>query len=100
MRKAIGAALFVTLASASFAGAQFSSGSPATLTHRPVSTTRNLAAPVNQKSSIFTRFLPKFSFPSFSKSPGLSPGPLPTSGRIPSTVKNPFQPLSPFTPKK
>ena len=104
MRKSICAALFFALTSPSFASAQFStsSGRPGNLTFRPVSTHRNLAAPVAQQSSGFglTRFLPKLHFPGFSKSSQMSPGPLPTSGPVPAPAKNPFQPLPPFTPKK
>jgi hypothetical protein len=103
VRKSICAALFFALTFASLASAQVStaSGNPANLTYRPVST-KHLAASVAQQSSGFsiTKYLPKISFPSFSKSPQVSPGPLPMSGPVPASAKNPFQPLAPFTPKK
>lgn len=105
MRKSIAAALFVTLVCAALASAQFptSSGNkPAKLHYRPISTSKNLAAPMAQPSSGFsvTKYLSKISFPGFSKSSKIGPSPLPTSGPVPTSAKNPYQPLAPFTPKK
>ncbi len=106
MRKVIWAVLFLGLGSSSAWARNLTSFSnqPRHLTFKPVSTTKNLAAPIAaQESKGFSliKFIPKLTFPSFSTSPTVGVSPLPPASSFPSThFKSPFKPLPPFTPKK
>ena len=104
MRKSIWAALVGAGLAASQALAQnpTSPGSkPRPLSFKPVSTANNVAAPVAaQQSKIlsFTKFIPKLSLPSFSKSPNTGAPAVPAKGSVPKAT-GALQPMKPFTPK-
>jgi hypothetical protein len=107
VRKAFWAALFLGVGLAASAWGQSPTSAnnrPRSTSFKPVSTTKNLAAPIAaQQSSGFGlgKFMPKMSLPSFLSSPKIGTGPLPAAGTVPqSKVKNPFQPVKPFTPNK
>lgn len=104
VRKAIWAALCVGVALVSQARAQnpTSPGSkPRPVSFKPVSTTKNVAAPVaaqQSKGFSLTKFIPKLSLPSFSSSPNTGVPTMPKPGSL-AQSKGPLQPMKPFTPK-